>query len=188
MLEKFKEHYQPSAGNTIASEELIKEYQEKVPGLLLEIWTTTGFGKYNNGLIEIINPREYEANLCTWLGTEKANYTPIAITAFGELFYYRKLSETEEDVCILDIQYRKVETLVWSLESFFEDFLTLEEDKKLWLREELFQEAFSTFEDLKNGEVYTFAPILAFGGGENLMSLNVGDARVYQDLVFQMTS
>jgi len=89
---------------------------------------------------------------------------------------------------MLDIQYRKVETLVWSLESFFEDFLTHEEDQKLWLREELFQEAFSAFEDLKNGKVYTFAPILAFGGGENLMSLNVGDARVYQNLVFQMTS
>jgi hypothetical protein len=41
---------------------------------------------------------------------------------------------------------------------------------------------------LKNGEVYTFAPILAIGGGEDLMSMQVGNARVYQDLVFQMTS
>ncbi len=188
MLELFNNHYQPSSGNTIATEELINEYKEKVPELLLEIWKTTGFGKYNNGLIEIIHPKEYESNLWTWLGTVKENYTPIAMTAFGELFYYRKLSETEEDVCILDIQYRKVETLIWSLESFFNDFLIHEEDKKLWLREELFQEAFSEFEDLKNGEVYTFTPILAFGGGEDLMSLRVGNARFYQDLVFQMTS
>ena len=83
MLEKFKEHYQPSSGNTIASEELINEYKEKVPELLLEIWKTTGFGKYNNGLIEIIHPKEYESNLWTWLGTVKENYTPIAMTAFG---------------------------------------------------------------------------------------------------------
>ena len=188
MLEQFKKHYQPNSDNTIVSDELINEYKEKVPYLLIEIWKTTGFGKYNNGLIEIINPKEYESNLWTWLGTVKENYTPFAITAFGEIFYYRKLSETEEDVCIVDIQYRKIETLIWSLESFFNDLLVHEEDKKLWLREELFLEAILEFEDLKNGDVFTFIPILAFGGAEELMYLNVGNARVYQDLVFQMTS
>ncbi len=188
MLEQFKKHYQPNLDNTIASDELINEYKEKVPYLLIEIWKTSGFGKYNNGLIEIINPKEYESNLWTWLGTVKENYTPFAITAFGEIFYYRKLSETEEDVCIVDIQYRKVETLIWSLESFFDDLLIHEEDKKLWLREELFQEAILEFEDLKNGDIFTFVPILAFGGAEELLSLNVGNACVYQDLVFQMTS
>jgi hypothetical protein len=110
------------------------------------------------------------------------------MTAFGELFYYRKLSETEEDVCIIDLQYRKIETLIWSLESFFDEFLVNEEDKKLWLRENLFKEASSEFEDLKNGDVFTFVPILAFGGAEEFMYLKVGNARVYQDLVFQMTS
>jgi hypothetical protein len=63
-----------------------------------------------------------------------------------------------------------------------------EEDKKLWLREELFKEAISEFEDLKKGDVFTFVSILAFGGAEEIMYIQVGNARVYQDLVFQMTS
>lgn len=188
MLEKFKKHYQAEADNTIASEELIKKYEEKVPSLLIDIWKTTGFGKYNNGLIELINPKDYEANLWTWLGREVPNYTPFAITAFGELFYYRKLTETDEDVCIVDIQYRNIETLVWSMESFFENFLTDDEDKKMWLREELFVKAISEKGKLQKGEIFTFAPILAIGGAEEINYLEKGNAKVYIDLVFQMTS
>ena len=124
------------------------------------------------------------------LGSQRISvaFNPFAITAFGEIFYYRRLSETEEDVCMVDIQYRKVETLVWRLETFFDDLLTNEEDKSIWLREELFQEAILEFEDLENGDIFTFTPILAFGGTEEVMYLNVGNAVVYQDLVFQMTS
>lgn len=188
MLEKFKEHYQAEADNIIASENIIKEYEEKVPSLLIDIWKTTGFGKYDNGLIELINPKDYEAILWTWLGREVANYTPFAITAFGELFYYRKLTETDEDVCIIDIQYRKIETLVWSMESFFEDFLTDDEDRKMWLREDLFTQAISEKGKLQKGEIFTFAPIFAMGGTEDVKYVNKGNAQVYQDLVFQMTS
>ena len=74
------------------------------------------------------------------------------------------------------------------MESFFDALLVHEEDKKLWLREELFKEAISEFDELKNGDVFTFVPIIAFGGAEELMYIQVGNARVYQDLVFQMTS
>lgn len=187
MIEKFKEHYKVETGNTIVSEELIKKYQKKVPSLLIDIWKTTGFGKYNKGLIELINPEQYENNLWTWLGREVENYTPFAITGFGELLYYRKLTETDEDVCMIDIQYGKIETLVWSLESFFNEFLTSEEDKKMWLREDLFLKAISEKGDLQNGEIFTFTPILAIGGAEELEYLQKGNAYVYQDLVFQMT-
>lgn len=188
MLEKFKEQYQTETSNAILSEKLITEYKEKVPSLLIEIWKTTGFGKYNNGLIEIINPKDYEDNLWTWLGGEKTNYTPFAISGFGELFYYRKLNETDEDVCFIDIQYRKIETLVWSMESFFEDFLTNDEDRKMWLREELFVKAISEKGKLQKGEIFTFVPILAIGGAEEMNYLEKGNACIYQDLVFQMTS
>lgn len=188
MLEKFKEHYKVEMDNMRASDELIKKYEDKVPSVLIDIWKTTGFGKYNKGLIEIINPEQYENNLWTWLGKEVENYTPIAITGFGELLYYRKLTETDEDVCLIDIQYRKIETLIWSLESFFNEFLTDEEDLSLWFRKDLFMEAISEHGDLQNGEVFTFTPILAFGGAEELAYLQKGKASVYQDLVFQMTS
>lgn len=188
MLEKFKNQYQPEANNIIASQEIIEKYQDRVPAMLIDIWKTTGFGKYNNGLIEIVNPKEYKKTLKTWLGRKMKNYTPFAITAFGELFYYRKLTETDEDVCLIDIQYRKIETLVWSMEAFLDDFLTDEEEKKVWLREELFLKAIAEKGTLEKGEIFTFAPILAIGGSEDTKFLVKGNACVYQDLVFDMTS
>ncbi|MDR7212336.1 T6SS immunity protein Tdi1 domain-containing protein [Flavobacterium piscis] len=187
MLEKFKNRYQPSSNCIFPSEEIIKEYKNKVPDLLIEIWRTTGLGKYNEGIIELINPKDYEASLWIWLGKQVLNYVPFAISGFGELFYYRKLTETDEDICIIDIQYRKIETLAWDMEFFFEDFLINEEDRKEWLREELFKQAISVKGSLLHNEIFALTPVLAMGGAPELKYLQKGNAQVYQDLVFQMT-
>jgi hypothetical protein len=188
MLENFKTNYQLTSEPIIPSEEIIQQYQSKVPDFLIEIWKTSGLGKYNDGLIELVNPKEYEPSLWTWLGKEVSNYVPFAITGFGELFYYRKLTETDEDVCIVDIQYRKIATMIWSMEAFFEDFLINEENRDLWLRQALFTKAIAEKGVLSIGEVFTFVPALVLGGGEELENLQKGNAKVYQDLIFQMTS
>ena len=188
MLKNFNNTYKPSANCEIASAEIIREYAGKVPDLLIDLWKTSGFGKYNNGLIELINPKDFEPSLWTWMGKEVSNYVPIAITGFGELFYYRKLSDTEEDVCIIDIQYRNIETLNWSLESFFEDFLISDVERNLWLRQDLFELAIELKGELLKNEVFTFSPILAFGGAEEVEFLEKGNAQVYQHIVFQITS
>ena len=187
MPEKFKNHYQLSGERVFPSEEIIKEYQNKVPDLLIEIWRTTGLGKYNEGIIELVNPKDYEPCLWTWLGKEVENYVPIAISGFGELFYYRKLTETDEDVCMIDIQYRKIETLAWDMEYFFEDFLIDEDNRNEWLREELFKEAISVKGSLLHNEVFTITPVLALGGAAELKYLQKGNALVYQELLFEMT-
>jgi hypothetical protein len=188
MLENFKTAYQPDADCIPASEETIKKYADKVPGSLIEIWKTSGLGKYNGGLIEFVNPSDFESSLWTWLGREVPNYVPFAISAFGELFYYRKLTETDEDVCLVDIQYRKIETLVWSMDDFLDDFLPNEEDRNMWLREQLFKEAINKKGNLAKHEIFTFAPVLAFGGAEEVEYIQKGNASVYQELVFQMTA
>lgn len=167
---------------------IIESYRHKVPTRLIEIWQTTGFGKYDNGLIEFINPQDYEQNLWEWLGDEKENYTPFAINAFGDMFYYRRLSENgDEDVCLLDIQYRKCEVLDWDFNDFLDGTLTDDEFRKEWLRLELFQSAQKLHGHLKNGEVYIFVPIIALGNPANdTKFLDKGLATIYQMLVFEM--
>ncbi|MBW1294812.1 T6SS immunity protein Tdi1 domain-containing protein [Aquimarina litoralis] len=179
--------FKPDKNTSPVSENIIDEYKAKVPEYLIDLWKLNGFGKYNNGLIELVNPKDFEPSLWTWLGKEVENYVPFAISGFGELFYYRKLTETDEDVCMIDIQYRKIETIVWSLESFFKDFLTNEEDREEWLRETLFKKAIAEQGDLEKNEVFTFTPILALGGALETKYLKKGNAQVYQDIVFQMT-
>jgi len=187
MIEKFTKEYTPSTDCVKATPEILEAYKNKVPEALLDLWKNHGFGKYKNGLIEIVNPEDFEPTLWTWLGRKADNYVPIAISAFGELFYYRKLTETDEDVCVVDIQYRNIETLAWGLDLFFEDFLLDEEMREDWLREKLFNEAMQEEKPLEVNEIFTFAPIFAIGGKAELKYLERGNAQVYQDIVFQMT-
>lgn len=188
MLENFKKEFKPAADCIPASAEILDVYKNKVPESLIEIWKTSGFGKYNDGLIEFVNPADFEDILWTWLGREVSNYVPFAISGFGELFYYRKLTDQDEDVCLVDIQYRKIETLVWSMEDFLDDFLPNVVERKLWLREDLFKKAVSQYGKTAKNEVFTFVPILAMGGSDKIEYIQKGNAQVYQDLVFQMTS
>jgi hypothetical protein len=188
MSEKFKTYFKASNDCKIASIELVEKYRDKVPAHLISIWSSTGLGKYNDGLIELINPEDYEPVLWTWLGREIHNYVPFAISAFGELLYYRKLTETDEDVCLIDIQYRKIEVLTWDLVEFFEDLLSNEEEREEWFRESLFTEALAKHGELAKSEIFTFVPVLAFGGALEIDYIQKGNAQVYQHLVFSMTS
>lgn len=188
MLTKFREYFAPTGERTPVSAGTLESYAKKVPETLSDLWQADGFGKYNDGLIELVNPADFEPSLKTWLGRPRPTYVPFAITGFGELFYYRKLTPTNEDVCLVDLQYRKIETVIWSMEGFFESFLANPEDRKVWLREPLFQQAIAELGPLDPQEVFTFAPILAMGGGQEVQYLKKGNAQVYQELVFQMTS
>ena len=98
-LDEFTAKYKPTDAK-VASEALIKSYSQKLPSALIELWKTKGLGKYNDGLIEIINPEDFEGDLERTLGKKVPNYVPIAMGAFGDLFYYRKLTDTDEDVCV----------------------------------------------------------------------------------------
>lgn len=187
-MQQFKQNFQPSARCYKVSEELIKKFKDKISPDLIEIWNTTGLGSYNEGLIQFIHPDEYADILELWLGRKMENYVPFALTGFGELLYYRKLNEEEEDVCMIDIQFRKVEVLTWSMKSFLHDFLADELNRADWLRESLFKQAILEKGSLEKGEVFTFVPILSFGCGLSTDYLEKGNAKVYQDLVFQMTS
>lgn len=187
MYKQFIKDFKPNADCIKASSEIITAYKNKVPKSLLDLWLNYGFGKYNNGLIEIINPKDFEPTLWTWLGREVEEYVPIAISAFGELFYYRKLTKTDEDVCVIDIQYRKIETLEWSLKMFFENFILAKEMREEWLREKLFNKAMKKENLLATNEIFTFTPIFALGGSDDIKFLKRGNAQVYQDIVFQMT-
>jgi len=187
MLEKFIKHFKPENDCIKAAPDILAAYKDKIPEELYTLWKVHGFGKYRHGLIEIINPVDFEPSLWTWLGREVDNYVPIAITAFGELFYYRKLTQTDEDICIVDIQFRNIETLVWSLSEFFDEFLLEADMREGWLREKLFDQAYADQGSLNRHEIFTFAPVFAMGGSAELKYLQKGNAQVYQNIVFLMT-
>ena len=188
MIEKFEASFKPSGNFEPVTEDVIAQYSGKVPELMINLWKKYGFGNFNNGLIEFINPKDFEDSLATWLGRKVDNYTPFAITGFGELLYYRKLTETDEDVCMIDIQFRKIESLIWSFNLFIEELLTDEDQREHWFRQALFEQAVKEQGELSRHEIFTITPALALGGGLEPANLKKGNAQVYQDIIFQMTA
>lgn len=184
---KFTAYFTANEPCSPITDDVLKTYEPKVPPYLVVLWKNYGFGNFNNGLIELINPKDFESTLSTWLGREIDHYVPFAISGFGELFYYRKLTDTDEDVCMIDIQHRKIETVVWNLESFFEEVLTDKTSREEWLRESLFKKAVAKYGALGTNEIFTIAPMLALGGSLETKYLKKGNAQVYQSIVFQAT-
>lgn len=184
-FDNFIKTFSPGKNCTPLNPDTIDKYRETIPETLTAFWKNYGAGKYGDGIIEVVNPGDYLPALETWLGREVPAYVPLCISAFGELFYYRKLSESDEDVCILDPHYRSINTCTWSLDEFFEEYLTDEGIIEELLRKELFHSSIAKLGEIKPGEIFLFSPALCLGGAEEIQYVSKGRADVHLDLLFQ---
>ncbi|MDX2301280.1 MAG: DUF1851 domain-containing protein [Microscillaceae bacterium] len=186
LLEDFLEYYPPTAIHGQADELMLQQYRGYIPDLLLELWTNVGFGKYADGLIEIVDPEDFRHTLQYWLSKRNPLYFPIAISGFGDLFYYRKLGDKAEDVCMLDVHYRQVEVCTWSLKSFFNQHIAHEDFMIDTLRSDLFNESRASLGELEKNEIFYFVPALILGGKISNSNIEKGNAQVHLHLLYQM--
>lgn len=107
------------------------------------------------------------------------------MTGFGTLFIYRKRSETADDMCLLDIHYRRSGSFSTGFSDFFEHIVPDEKFAEQFLRVGLFQEASAKYGGLAENEIFFFAPALAFGGAESIPYIEKGDAVVHQHLLLK---
>ena len=98
MFKCFLENYAPGAELTKPDETLMNFGRQMLPPEILYLWENYGFGDYGNGLLKVVDPRDYMGSLYTWLGGQDFNKIPLFVTAFGDIFYYRRLDETENDI------------------------------------------------------------------------------------------
>ncbi len=72
--------------------QVILNWENKLPSSLLRIWQELGWCSFHNGLLWIVNPDEYQYLVDTWLDNTKYqqldNFYCIARTAFGECLLY----------------------------------------------------------------------------------------------------
>jgi len=185
-MKDFLAAYHPEPIAAIAPAQLA-QYQSALPTEVLTLWQEHGFCQFNGGLLRLVDPALYRPALTQWLGGEQPNYVPFALSAFGDLFYYRRLTETDADVCLLDPHYRRVATCAWSTAGFFTDYLLDEEVREDVLRESLAEEAKGALGPLAPNEIFCFTPALALGGAEELAYLTKGDAPTHLQLLFGLT-
>lgn len=185
LFEDFLQKYPPSDALIKPSEGILNQFRHRLPDELLDLWQTYGFGNYGNGLLKVINPTDYADNLSAWLGGENPTRIPIMVTGFGNVLYYRRLNDTQNDVALLDIHHCRTYVCAYS----FSEFVQLLSDDTVasaLLDKELFTQALEKCGSLSDKEIFFFVPALALGGDESVASVEKGDGVVHQRLLFEL--
>lgn len=186
LIDNFVKTYAPGTELTKPDDELLNFANQMLPPEIVYLWQEYGFGDYGGGLIKVVDPRDYMHSLYSWLGGQDFHKIPIMVSAFGDIFYYRKLDDTENDVSLLNIHYRKIEVCTYSYEEFFESYILDPEIKEDVLRKSLFDQATEKLGALQHNEAFFFVPALVLGGGEDIKYINKGDASTHQHLLLQI--
>jgi hypothetical protein len=158
MDSKFEDLLKPYT-NVKVPNEIINEFNGKIPSSLIKLWTNFGFGKYGQGIIELVNPKKYEEIFWNWINEKPENCVPFAISAFGDLFYYVRYESGEDEIRLINPNRNEYETICYSGEGFFSDFFQSEFEREDWLFESVFKKAIKKLGPLKIEEVYSFKNI-----------------------------
>lgn len=186
LIDNFVKEYTPGKDLKKPDDKLLEFANQMLPEEIVYLWEEYGFGDYGDGLIKVVDPRDYMHSLYSWLGGQDFNKIPIMVSAFGDIFYYRRLEEGENDVSLLDIHYRKIDVCTYSYEEFFDDYILDPEIKEDILRKDLFDQATAKLGSLKHNEAFFFVPALVLGGGEDIKYVNKGDASTHQQLLLEL--
>ena len=187
-MKKFVKKFKPSENLQKPDEEVLKFFKKILPNEIIELWEEYGFGEYGNGLIKVVNPRDYMNSLYTWLGRIDYTKIPIIVTAFGDIFYYRKLEDDKNDVSMLDIHYRKIAVCSYSYQDFFEKYIVDKKVIKNILRINLYKKAAKKLGVLNYNDIFFFVPALVLGGKENIKYIDRGNGVVHQHILFEIGS
>ena len=120
-LHRFVNAHPPAQQVSPASEALIAAYEGMLPAGLIELWRRKGLGFYGDLQLALIDPQAWQSVLDRWVvaAPRPVQRIPIALTPFGILLYYRKLTATDEDVSYIDPVSKKSGVLALSLDDFF---------------------------------------------------------------------
>ncbi|MDR1849064.1 MAG: hypothetical protein LBQ75_03395 [Zoogloeaceae bacterium] len=155
-LQPFVETHPPERQVVPAPDELVAAYEGILPASLLELWRRKGLGLYGNLQLALIDPRAWQPVLDRWIISPPGavQRIPIALTSFGTLLYYRKLTATDEDVAYIDPVTKETDTLAWSLDDCFNESLCEQDSLEALISPELAQSARQQCGALAPGEVY----------------------------------
>lgn len=185
-ISKFIEQFKPGENLQKPDEEILNFGKQMLSKEIIELWEEYGFGEYGDGLIKVVDPREYMNSLYTWLGQKDFNKIPIIVTAFGDIFYYRKLEDNENDVSLLNIHYRKIEVCSYSYQEFFEGYILDEDVIKNVLRADLYKQAVKELGKLDYKDIFFFTPALVLGGVEDIKYIKKGNGAVHHQVLLQI--
>lgn len=152
----------PHAGCAPATKELLLRYEGRLPAALLELWRKHGLGLYGRRKICLIDPGAWQSTLDRWIASPH-NTTlrvPIALTPFGTLIFYRKLTAADEDISALNPVTCSISVLSWDLADLFNNVLSDPSQVDEFIRPAMLETARQQAGTLSPGEAYHVDPML----------------------------
>ncbi len=171
-------------------QEMINKYKPIAPPELIYIWETMGFGIYEQGFLQLINPDEY-AFIFEYVDKLLEPTIPWGITALGDILCWEgnqnwTIAPDEGDRCFR-IDVRKCDSnVIDNMEGILNIFIGREyfiKNKKFDSKPYL--DIKDKMPKLKYGQCYGYVPALALGGRKSNKNLQIVDAKSYIDIIGQ---
>lgn len=155
-------------------EELINEYEDKLPSEVIAFWKEFGFGTFYDGYLKAINPNDFKELI------EKSYFQgdvsiPIFATAFGDLITWEK----NQFVGIVKYRYGKNDIISDGFDFFFDDVTDGELDGE-YLSIKQYKSAIKKLGKLEYDECFGYVPLLSLGGKESVNNLKI--VKIYEHI------
>jgi hypothetical protein len=174
--------YPPDGDLIVATEEQISAYKNILPLELLHFWQEVGFGSFGNGFLHFFDPKIFQSSFDEWVLNPRGTCTPFARTSFGEFYYWRRLTDTEGDICILDVHTSYTDLVAYDFDYFIRaDGYLLRPEFHHWLK--LHGEVRERLSQPTETQMYYFVPALRLGGIEDAKHVSIGDAVVQMTIL-----
>ena len=171
--------------------ETINKYKGKLPDELLNIWNIMGYGSYENGFIQLVNPDDYDF-VFKYIDKLLEPSIVFAITAMGDLLIWEGNKNwtiaPDEGNRVKQIDVRKCKSRVIGGIDFVFDILLGDDygiSGKNFFDSKPYLDIKDKLPTLEYGQCYGYVPALGLGGKVSNKNLQVVDAKTYIDIIGQ---
>lgn len=177
--------------NSDALQLTIDKYIEILPNEMINIWKTMGFGVYEEGFIQLVDPDEYNF-VFDYIDILLEPSIVFGITVLGDLLIWEGNKNwtiaPDEGNRVKLIDIRKCESRVLGDIDFLLNYtlgdITAISDKS-YFDAKPYLEMKDILPKLEYGQCYGYVPALALGGSKSNKNLQVVDAKSYIDIIGQ---
>lgn len=162
--------------------ELIAKYETILPQELIYIWKTMGFGIYEDGYLQIINPEEWDF-VFQYIDKILEPSVVIGITALGDLLFWEEEKSKKVDRAFLINIDNGTANAVTQISSLLNLFINQFVEEKDYFDAKPYLQMKDKLPKLAYGQCYGYVPALPLGGKQSNKNLKVVEAKTYINLI-----
>lgn len=171
------------------SQEVILKYKNIAPKELITIWEDMGFGIYEDGFLQLVNPEEYDF-VFTYIDKQLEPAFVIGITAMGDIILWegsegKSVASDEGNRCKIILLDESTGIASTNISYFLGLFISNEDAIKDpdFFNSKRYFDIKNKLPKLDYGQCYGYLPALALGGKEKIENLQIVDAKTYINII-----